>query len=789
MDQGRVVRSLSGGLIAGLLILCVCLSLCSASTQLDATFGLNGRVAIELGRRNGGHALIAQPDGKILIAGSSSGLQGGPLNFALLRFDQNGSLDTSFNHEGSVVTSLVPGDDEALAVGRLADGRIVVGGYSFNGTDRDFALACYRANGTLDYNFGTDGATLTSIGNSNEEITALVVDSADRIVVVGASEGTAGRIVVAARYLPNGILDRSFGEQGIALIGLGQDVNTEGMLLRKDGSLIISGSYADHRGQVAMLVGLHADGTLDGDFGTEGVASVSATFPVSEGYGVAEDRDGLLYLAGAVGEVGKREAALFRFTARGTLDFAFGENGATVLRQSAEDDVLYDVIVVDGSITAGGFTTQQQVRQMLLASFLPPSPTNDATVHPYGEDGPAPIQEVRINGNTRVQIRSLQTWTSELLIRRMEMLQSLLRDPSAQQVMPSFNAVESLPSRWFAPLLPSEAHAAPMEAAAKTNSLPGAMESRIVITSFGKGAAVCYALASDADGQVVVVGTAEAQAASSIIAARFISDDVIDRVTDRPGHRSSQIATLASTEVTQTSLTTGGEISASFPQKIVRRGVLFSLKPGQVYRNNQKGAGGRFFDDWLNRVAEVIAPISAMAAEKAASARATGVDAAVEEGVTDNGSGTGVFQARLEHLLPSSVYYIRAYAMTASGELYYGDQISVRTADACFIATASFGTLLHPSVQILRDFRDTYLQAPWGRQVVRWYYRLSPPLAAIIADSDSLRLLVRSLLLPAIGFSWMALHIGFTGTVLTFILMVAVVGQGLRRLRRSYGNF
>ena len=138
----------------------------------------------------------------------------------------------------TVVTSLVPGDDEALAVGRLADGRIIAGGYSFNGTDRDFALACYGTGGQLDYSFGTDGATLTSIGNGDEEITALVVDESDRIVVVGTSEGTAGKILVAARYLSSGFLDRSFGEQGISLIGLGQDANAEDVLLRKDGSLI-----------------------------------------------------------------------------------------------------------------------------------------------------------------------------------------------------------------------------------------------------------------------------------------------------------------------------------------------------------------------------------------------------------------------------------------------------------------------------------------------------------------------------------------------------------------------
>ena len=75
-----------------------------AFSQLDATFGLNGRVAVELGVKSSGHAVLVQPDGKIVVAGSSAGAKGAAMNFSLLRFNQDGSVDTTINGEGSVGT-------------------------------------------------------------------------------------------------------------------------------------------------------------------------------------------------------------------------------------------------------------------------------------------------------------------------------------------------------------------------------------------------------------------------------------------------------------------------------------------------------------------------------------------------------------------------------------------------------------------------------------------------------------------------------------------------------------
>lgn len=314
--------------------------------------------------------------------------------------------------------------------------------------------------------------------------------------------------------------------------------------------------------------------------------------------------------------------------------------------------------------------------------------------------------------------------------------------------------------------------------AASADHMAGVLDSRVVTTGFSEGESVGYALTTDARGNVIVVGTAEGGGASSIVAARFAADDPVDRIVDQPGHRSSHITTTLSADVARTTLTTGGEIGEAFGKTVVRRGVVFSVKEGPLYRNPVSAAT----DSGLRRLAAFwVADAVAADGSSTAASTPTG-ERVVEEGVTDDGPGSGVFTTLLEHLQPGAVYYIRAYALTADNAVYYGNQISVRTADACFIATASFGSLLHPCVEILRDFRDQYLVGRvGGQQLVEWYYTLSPPVADVVAGNAALRLLVRLLLLPVIGFSWLAVQGGMGAALATLVATAALIVRCRRR--------
>jgi len=780
-----------------ILLVCVGITPVQAAPRLDASFGLDGRVAVELGLANSAHAVVVQPDGKIVVAGSSS--KGATLNFSLLRFNKDGSLDPTFNGDGSVITSVSKGDNEALALGLLSDGRIIAAGYSHNGRDRDFALVCYLPDGSRDLAFGSNGAVVTPVGNSNEEITAMTINAADMITVAGATEGTTGRVLVTARYFADGALDNSYGERGVSIVGVGEGSSAEGIVERKDGSLVISGSYVEKGVSSLMLVGLDADGYLNSRFGNKGVTVASGSFSASEGYGLAEDGEGNLYLAGSVGLAGKRDTAMFRFTKAGKADTSFGDKGVIITRVSEEDDLLYAVAVGKNGAVANGYTTDAGTRQFLLVTYSIDS-TTSVTVNtktssiPTVEKGATktlPVQEIRVNGGTKVQIRRLQvssslsdyltTWYFPALLPsgNMTVIVPVQAGARLQQVGdgPSlvrwiYSAIERVGDF----LLPS-AVASERRTSTVTDA---AISAHVVTTTFSEGESISYAATFDASGNLIVVGTANGTEASSIVVAQYSDkpETTTDSILDQPGYRSSYIATTPSADVTRTTAVIVGEIAPSFGMAVTKRGMVYSVNKDPVYLGRSESGDEaassttllprKMFDGLTNLL---ISPAVAAVTGN------TSTTQFIENGETVNGAGYGTFSARLEKLKPGTAYFARAYALTSEGAVYYGNQLHFRTADACFVATASFGTLLHPGVGVLRDFRDAFLvKTTGGQRLVELYYTYSPPVADVIARNGLLRFAIRMLLLPFVGFSWLALQGGLALALLTFAGSAIIFG-------------
>ncbi len=208
---------------------------------LDETFGTGGKVTTDFGGTEGARAMVRQPDGKILVVGGTS--NGSNHDFALARYWPNGSLDSSFGGgDGLVTTGFGIGIDVAAAVVLQPDGRILVAGTSYNGSSYDFALARYDEYGDLDMVFGISGKVTTDFAGGNDNGRAIVLQSDGGIVVAG--ESIAGSTVNFAltRYDKYGILDPEFGAGGKVTTDFGGDFDyCYAVVLQPDGKLVVAG--------------------------------------------------------------------------------------------------------------------------------------------------------------------------------------------------------------------------------------------------------------------------------------------------------------------------------------------------------------------------------------------------------------------------------------------------------------------------------------------------------------------------------------------------------------------
>ena len=342
----------------------------AAPGDLDPTFGVGGKaiiapIILDTGFATA-YALVRQPDGKLAVAG---------YGFVLVRYTADGSLDPAFGVGGVVTTSIGRGPDAASALVLQPDGKLVAAGGASNGTDEDFALVRYNTDGSLDPSFGVGGVVTTSIGPGNEEVSAVVLQPDGKLVAAGSASNGTDRDFALVRYTATGKLDPSFGKGGTGTvttpIGPGGDW-AGALVLQPDGKLVVAGETFNGTDYDFALVRYTASGKLDPTFGVGG----KVTTPIGPGDDAAGpvvlQPDGKLVVAGETFNGTDYDFALMRYTASGKLDPTFGVGGKVTTSIGPGDDVGAAVILQpDGKLVVAGGTSNPTDGDFALVRYDP----------------------------------------------------------------------------------------------------------------------------------------------------------------------------------------------------------------------------------------------------------------------------------------------------------------------------------------------------------------------------------------------------------------------------------
>jgi len=281
-----------------------CVTRLLSNGALDTSFGGTGVVTTDFATTTDDeiNAAALQPDGKLVVAGRC--LYGAPpstdYGFCLARYLTDGSLDASFDGDGKVLTNINAGTgrrDEANQIHLLSDGQMLVSGTCNNGTTTQACVVRYQANGVPDSAFGAAGVVnLTAAGSTGSSASALQPDG-KLLLAVGCGTGFC-----ALRMLADGSLDEEYGTAGLAAVTNVAGTRTVSRaLLQADGKLLLGGWCDNGTTSVDFCVGrLHDTGQVDIRFGNGGMSSVPFATGAWQDYlhGMLIGRDGKLIVAG-----------------------------------------------------------------------------------------------------------------------------------------------------------------------------------------------------------------------------------------------------------------------------------------------------------------------------------------------------------------------------------------------------------------------------------------------------------------------------------------------------------
>jgi uncharacterized delta-60 repeat protein len=370
----------------------------TASGAPDASFGTNGIAGTTLT----GQAmdLVVQSNGQVVAAGSALGAGSTFDAFYLVRFNADGTLDTSFGASGVQRTVVADGQTFTLGLAARPSGGFIAVGSAFSNaplldgitsTLDDSVTVAYTASGAVDTSFNGTGVSSLDLGGTSSMATGSALQADGKLVVAGThpevGPGIFGQDSFLVRYLADGTVDAGFGTNGRKLFVTS---NTNAVVLQADGKIVTAGMNVVNHGGGNTTNGMsfsrfNADGTPDASFGSGGRVDLPTSNAEEWVMALALQPDGKLVGAGYLQNAAAREGYVVRLNADGTVDTAFGSNGfATVAMGPGANQIFAVALQPDGRIVVAGGGDVSGSQTSMMAARLNADGTLDTS---FGSGG------------------------------------------------------------------------------------------------------------------------------------------------------------------------------------------------------------------------------------------------------------------------------------------------------------------------------------------------------------------------------------------------------------------
>lgn len=343
--------------------------------ELDPTFHQVGTYAalISGSDRTAGHSAAIRPDGSIVVCAMPTD---DPLPATVFCFTSDGELDADFGNNGMVQTSM--GEDTWVFPARITaqpDGKVLYSGsfYNLGSSTQDALLIRYNTDGTLDTSFGNGGIVTTDVEGRTDQLFMTLLRADGRFIACGETHDPEGQESLLLGYQPDGTLDQSFGDGGVVRFVADSGSEADAMAWQEDGKLLVSGISGNGVviGNRQLLARFLSDGTLDSTFHEDGITGTQCGFYLAAGSDLCVLDDGrIVVTGGAEVEDGDWKFQINCYLPSGELDAAYGNGGCLswgMMDQASSDMSPFVMLQADNDVIVAGhsYVWSEQYTQYL----------------------------------------------------------------------------------------------------------------------------------------------------------------------------------------------------------------------------------------------------------------------------------------------------------------------------------------------------------------------------------------------------------------------------------------